>query len=377
MSGIYFHIPFCHKACNYCDFHFSTTFAKYKGELLNCISHEIQLRNKELTSPIRSIYFGGGTPSILSATEINNILKQCKRFFQFSDDVEITIEANPEDISFEKSLKLVNVGVNRLSIGIQSFQDNVLKWMHRSHNSETAIKCIEDAQRAGISNISLDLIYGLPKHLKRNLKKDINRLIELNVQHISAYNLTVEDRTMLSNWVKKKRYIMPEEEVCSSEYELVLKTLQTAGYQQYEISNFSKKGYRSRHNTSYWRMTPYLGIGPSAHSYDGKRTRKWNISNNQQYIKMIKEDDFKIKKELLSDVDLANELILLGSRTTFGVPINKVLSYLNQKQKSMFLEQLDLLKVKNFIFIKEEHFFVNDKKRFLSDYIARELIILS
>ena len=248
--------------------------------------------------------------------------------------------------------------------------------MNRSHDREKAIQVIIEAQIAGISNISLDLIYGLPEHLKRDWKLDINQAIELNIPHISAYNLTVENRTALFKWVEDGKCIMPEQEICKNEHEILLNSLEKAGYQQYEISNFSKAGYRSRHNTSYWGMTPYIGIGPSAHSYDGKRIRKWNVSNNQQYIKMINEGNLKLKEEQLTDIDVANELILLGTRTIFGVSIKRVLSYLEENQKAVFLNQLETLKNKNYIFIEDDRFYVYKKKRFLADYIARELIIL-
>ena len=249
--------------------------------------------------------------------------------------------------------------------------------MNRSHDSQTAKKCVYEAQRAGIQNISIDLIYGVPEYLKRDWLKDLDLAIALKTPHISAYNLTVENRTVLSSWVNENKCTMPDQEVCNIEYEQLVSRLSNAGYKQYEVSNFSKKGYKSRHNSSYWGMTPYLGIGPSAHSYDGNRIRKWNVANNMKYIKEIKGGQLNPSKEVLSDIDLANEIILLGTRTTFGVSINKVLNYLNQNQKNVFLAQLELLKKKELISIHSHCFFVEDNSRFLSDYIARELIILS
>ena len=376
MSGIYFHIPFCKKACHYCNFHFSTT-TKLKDEVLNCISKELKTRKNELNSEIRSIYFGGGTPSILSPEEINKLIKQCRLHYNVSKDVEITLEANPEDLTSNKLDELVESEINRLSIGVQSFQNVVLKWMNRSHDSDIAIRCIQNAQNKGFTNINLDLIYGLPEDLKRDWRVDIKKALALKVSHISAYNLTVEYKTVLAKWVKEKRCQMPSQESCKQDYDLLLKLLKKSNYEQYEISNFSLKGTRSRHNSSYWKTSPYLGIGPSAHSYDGKRIRKWNISNNSLYVKRISENKTAYKEEYLSDIDIANEEIILGTRSMFGVSINKVISCLSADQQKIFHKQLKkLIEIKK-VLIKEDRIYVNSESKFLTDYIARELFILS
>ena len=375
MAGIYIHIPFCHKACNYCDFHFSTSLG-YKEELLKCIKEEIYIRKKELETPISSIYFGGGTPSILAENEIKELIDQSRKNYEISKDVEITLEANPEDLSIDLIKGFARSGINRLSIGIQSFQDNILNWMNRSHTAEQAINCIKNAKEVGITNISADIIYGIPKSLNRDWDKEVLKLLELNIPHISAYNLTVEEKTMLHKWVKEKKQVMPEQETCNLEYEALVESLSHAGYEQYEVSNFSMEGFRSRHNSAYWDRAPYLGVGPSAHSFDGKRVRKWNVSNNIKYINSINSGALNSSKENLSEIDIANELILLGTRTIFGVSINKVLNYLNQQQKNVFLKQLEEFKKKNFIRLDEDHFFVDGNMRFISDHIARELIIL-
>ncbi len=376
MSGIYFHIPFCKKACHYCNFHFSTT-TKLKDEVIKSLSKELKKRKNEYNSEISSIYFGGGTPSILSSEEINTLIKQCKEHYSVSREVEITLEANPEDLTSNKLDELLVAEINRLSIGVQSFQNAALKWMNRSHDSHRATKCIQDAQNKGFNNISLDLIYGLPEHLKRDWKADIKKAIALKVSHISAYNLTVEHKTALAKWVKEKRCKMPSQESCKQDYDLLLKLLKEANYEQYEISNFSIKGFRSRHNSSYWKTSPYLGIGPSAHSYDGKRIRKWNISNNSLYVKRIRENKIAYKEEYLSDVDIANEEIILGTRSMFGVSINKVISCLSIEQQNVFHKQLKKLIEFKQVQIKEDRIYVNSESKFLTDYIARELFILS
>ena len=376
MAGVYIHIPFCRKACNYCDFHFSTSLG-YKEELIKCIKEELQIRKIELQTPISSIYFGGGTPSILSENEIKELIDQCRKNYEVSKDVEITLEANPEDLTIDLIKGFARSGINRLSIGIQSFQDNILNWMNRSHTAEQAISCIKNAKDVGIINISADIIYGIPKSLNRDWDKEVLKLLELDIPHISAYNLTVEEKTALHKWVNEKKQVMPEQEACNLEYEALVKSLNYAGYEQYEVSNFSMEGFRSRHNSAYWDRAPYLGIGPSAHSFDGNRVRKWNVSNNIKYIKSINSGALNSSKETLSELDIANELILLGTRTIFGVSINKVLNYLNQQQKNVFLNQLEELKKKNFIRLNKDRFFVDDNMRFISDHIARELIILS
>ena len=375
MAGIYIHIPFCHKACNYCDFHFSTSLNN-KDDLLRCLLKELEQRRNEINTSVSSIYFGGGTPSVLAINEIKQLIDQCFKHYKILDDLEVTLEANPEDISIELINGYAKAGINRLSIGVQSFQDNVLEWMNRSHSSKQATDCINWANQAGITNISVDLIYGVPEELQRNWILDLETLISLNVTHISAYNLTVEEKTVLHKLVKEKKQLMPDQDICNDAYDLLVQTLKLAGYEQYEVSNFSKKGFQSRHNSAYWHRAPYLGIGPSAHSFNGQKIRSWNVSNNRQYIKQIDSGICTFETEELTDLDIANEIILLGTRTKKGVSINKVLKYLNTQQKDVFLKQLDELKKKRFIITDDDHLYVNEDKRFYSDHISRELIIL-
>jgi len=375
MFGIYLHIPFCEKACNYCDFHFSTSF-KVKNQLIDCINQELENRKHELLGDVKTIYFGGGTPSILAKNEIVSVLNQIKKNYSIVDDVEITFECNPEDLSEKKLNELKESGVNRLSIGIQSFDNSVLKWMNRAHTADKAIACVDLAQNRGFKNISIDLIYGVPLFLNRNWKRDIEKAIQLNVQHISSYNLTKEKHTSLHNDVSKGKYLMPNQEVCSDQYQQLIENLAKSGFNQYEVSNFSLKGFESKHNSSYWSSIAYLGIGPSAHSYDGENIRRWNVSNNKKYIEGLVDNVDYFEIETLAKFEMANEIILLGLRSDLGVSLKKIKSLLNDNQYQVFNNQVDLFKKKNLIKQTKNKLLVDSKSRILADYIARELFIL-
>ncbi|MAP01724.1 MAG: coproporphyrinogen III oxidase [Flavobacteriales bacterium] len=375
LFGIYIHIPFCKKACTYCDFHFSTAIQS-KQEVLTAILHEISSRKQELNGVVDSIYFGGGTPTAIDLSDLNRILSSIKKNYVIAENPEITIEINPEDLSKIGFIKLKEIGFNRLSIGVQSFQDNVLKWMNRSHSSKKAIDAVVHAQAAGFGNISIDLIYGLPVFLNRNWNKDIDIALSLNVQHISSYNLTKEKSTKLYMDVKKGKYTMPTQDICSQEFKLLVDKLTKKRFEQYEASNFSLNGYRSTHNSSYWSFKPYLGIGPSAHSYNGKNIRRWNVSNNKKYSKNVLSFSDYFQQEKLSNEDLANELILLGTRSDNGVDLNRLFSLLNNQQEQSLIKQIKALKEKELITQQNNKLIVFADNFLFSDYIARELFIL-
>ena len=375
MFGIYLHIPFCNKACNYCDFHFSTSF-QAKSEIIDCLNKELVSRKNELQGEVKTIYFGGGTPSVLCVDELNSIVNKIKQHYSLLKNIEITFECNPEDLSITSLKNLKEVGVNRLSIGVQSFDDNVLKWMNRAHNSEKAVKGIRLAQELGFDNISIDLIYGIPEHLKRNWELDVQKAIGLNIQHISSYNLTKEKHTSLYNDVKKGKYSMPDQDFCSLEYKVLTQNLTNAGFHQYEVSSFSLKGFESKHNSSYWSSVAYLGIGPSAHSYDGIDTRRWNVSNNKSYVNAIMKENKYFETEKLSNVDIANEIILLGLRSNIGVSLEKIKKLLTTAQVHIFNKQVIKLKDRALIVETKKLLLVDVKSRILADYIARELFIL-
>jgi len=275
LAGIYIHIPFCRKRCSYCDFHFSTTFSNYRGELVAAIIREIELRKSEINEPIETIYFGGGTPSILTEDELSSILGQIHRSFQFSKEVEVTLEVNPEDVTEETTSFWKKMGVNRISIGLQSFKESDLKWMNRAHDLDQGYKAVELLKKQGFENISVDLIYGLPGLTLLEWENHLKHVISLHIQHISAYCLTVEKRTALNHFVKTGKLKIPNEDIQSEQFNLMLRILKQNGFLQYEISNFAKPEFESKHNSSYWQNKPYLGVGPSAHSFDGK-TRRWN-----------------------------------------------------------------------------------------------------
>ena len=324
MAGIYVHIPFCKKRCSYCDFHFSTTFSKYRQDLISAICLELVLRKDELNSEsIETIYFGGGTPSLLSIDELTQILACIHENFQLSPAPEITFEVNPEDAHEVNLLAWKKLGINRLSIGLQSFQESDLSWMNRSHTLEQGTDAVRLAQKLGFTNISIDLIYGLPGLSNEQWTEHLNRAMSLNVQHISSYCLTIEPKTALNDFVAKGKLTRPTEDQQSEQFELLVSTLGLAGFEQYEISNFAKDEMYAKHNSAYWNFSPYLGVGPSAHSFNGEE-RRWNVANNTKYYQQVGKNENWFEKEVLSLAAQWNECFLTGLRTKWGVTKEKV-----------------------------------------------------
>lgn len=324
MAGIYIHIPFCKQKCTYCDFHFSTTFEVYRKEMIATICQEITLRADELKGEyLKSIYFGGGTPSLLTEQELKDILAPIKRLFDIEEGAEITLEANPDDIN-QQQLKIWKAaGINRLSIGIQSFRAEDLSWMNRAHSVEEAENAVRLAQAAGFSNLTVDLIYGLPNLSLDEWENHVQKVIDMGVAHISAYCLTVEEKTALNKLVKEKKIIPANEDQQSDQFELLISMTEAAGFEQYEISNFAKNGHYAVHNTNYWTGQMYLGVGPSAHSFNGV-SRRWNVSNNRKYMESMGNDSSWFSTEKLSVNERWNELLLTGLRTNFGVSIDQL-----------------------------------------------------
>ncbi len=344
MAGIYIHIPFCKQKCSYCDFHFSTTFEKYRSDMIDSLINEIEFRKDYLVDQkIETLYFGGGTPSLLTFEELNSIITKVKSSFPNIQLKEITLEANPDDINERSLNEWKQAGVNRLSIGLQSFKSEDLTWMNRAHTVEEALKCIPLAQENGFTNLTIDLIYGLPNLSLIEWKNAIQWVINQKVPHISAYCLTVEEKTSLHKLVKTSKIKPANEDQQSEQFTLLVNLLQQNGYEQYEVSNFAIPGFRSIHNGNYWKGEHYLGIGPSAHSFNGK-SRSWNIANNSKYIQLIKElNNGWIETEVLSPQDRFNELLLTGLRTTDGLNINQlieILPFTNEfnQTKSQFIE---------------------------------------
>jgi oxygen-independent coproporphyrinogen-3 oxidase len=323
LAGIYLHIPLCKQACYYCDFHFSTYFG-LKDEIVNTLKKELILRKSYLgTNRIDTIYLGGGTPTVLSNQDLESLIDIIFKTFNIGKDPEITIEANPDDLISSKTKKLKILGFNRLSIGIQSFDDRILKYLNRNHNSEDSFQAIKNAEKAGFENINLDLIFAIRKNYINVLKDDIEKFLVVNPQHISTYSLTVEEKTVFGNWARKGKINTISSDITAIEFEYIMETLEKAGYQQYEISNFSKPGFISIHNSNYWKGIPYLGIGPSAHSFNGT-SRQSNISNNSNYIKSIEKGIIPCAEEVLSKADKINDLLLTGLRTIWGVDLNLI-----------------------------------------------------
>ena len=325
MAGLYFHIPFCRKACHYCDFHFSTSL-RLRKPMLSAMSTELAFRMPLMVAnQLDTIYFGGGTPGYVDPEEIASLIEAARAFKPIAPDAEITLEANPDDISPEKLSKWKVAGINRLSIGIQSFRDSDLNAMNRSHDAQKAFECVRLAQEAGINNITIDLIYGLPHMDEGAWKENVAKAISLNVPHISAYCLTVEPRTALANMITKGQLPDVDEEMAARHYRILVQILSEAGYSHYEVSNFARPGHESRHNSAYWSGALYEGIGPSAHSYDG-RTRSWNVANNARYIKQIESGDPDRESETLTSDQQYNEYVLLGLRTARGIDTAEALN---------------------------------------------------
>ncbi len=322
MAGIYLHIPFCKKACSYCDFHFSTSLKK-KDELLSRMQQELILRKSELkNTPIETIYFGGGTPSLLNTQEIRILIQTIQAHYTVIEHPEITLEANPDDLNETKIIELAESPVNRLSIGVQSFFEDDLKLMNRAHNAYEAKKCLSLAARH-FDNITVDLIYGVPNMTNERWRENLQTLFSFGINHISSYALTVEPKTALESFIRKGTYTDVDEQVARAHFEILVAETEKRGFVHYEISNFGKPNYFSKHNTSYWQGKQYLGIGPSAHSFNATH-RSWNIANNAKYIKSLKEGVLPNESEELSVNDRFNEYVMTGLRTIWGVSLQKV-----------------------------------------------------
>jgi oxygen-independent coproporphyrinogen-3 oxidase len=374
MSGIYIHIPFCKQACHYCDFHFSTSL-KRKDEMLDSIKQELILRKSQFKDDlIETIYFGGGTPSLLLQKEIDSILNVVFENYAIAQNPEITLEANPDDLNEKTIIELGNSQINRLSIGIQSFFEDDLKMMNRAHNSQEAKVCLQLATKH-FDNISVDLIYGIPGMTNEKWKQNIQTALDFGIPHIASYALTVEPKTALQKFIAIGKIAAPKEEVAQEHFEILVKMLAEKEFIHYEISNFGKENYFSKNNSSYWLGKKYLGIGPSAHSFDGV-SRSWNCANNAKYIAEIQQGNLPSEAEILSVKDRYNEYVMTGLRTIWGVSLEKVskdfgvefLDYLT-KNADKFLKQ-NLLKIEN------KTLKTSKKGLFLVDGIASDLFFV-
>ncbi|SRX51972.1 radical SAM family heme chaperone HemW [Aequorivita sp. CIP111184] len=372
--GIYIHIPFCKQACHYCDFHFSTSMKK-KGELIDALCKELVLRKNELIGEVETIYFGGGTPSLLSSEELQQIFKAIYKNYKVSENPEITLEANPDDLSNSQIHKFADSQINRLSIGIQSFFEEDLKLMNRAHNAFEALESIKEAKKQ-FENISIDLIYGIPGMSNERWKENLKIALKLNVPHLSCYALTVEPKTALKKFIEKGIVPPVDEEVAKQHYEILLRETEKAGLENYEFSNFGKLGFHSKNNTAYWEGKTYLGIGPSAHSYDGK-SRSWNVSNNTKYIKSIEVGIRPSEMEILSTEDRYNEYIMTGLRTKKGISLEKIESEFGKNFSEYLLKQAASALQNGLLILENQTLKISKKGKFLSDGIAADLFLVN
>ena len=375
MSGIYIHIPFCKQACHYCDFHFSTSMKK-AAEMVLALAKEIVMRKTEFKEEVvETIYFGGGTPSRLTIADLKLQLDSIYKNYKVVENPEITLEANPDDLSEDYLIELSKIGINRLSIGIQSFFEDDLQLMNRAHNSAEAKKCLELATKY-FDNISLDLIYGIPGMSNEKWKQNIETALSFGIPHISSYALTAEPKTALNKLIQTGKIAKPNDEVAEAHFQILVETLENNGYIHYELSNFGKENYFSKNNSAYWLGKKYIGIGPSAHSYDGI-SRSWNVANNSIYLKSLAENKLPNEIEILSKTDRYNEYIMTGLRTIWGVSLDRI-------EQEFGNDYLDYLQKQALKFITDELLFIENrilkptsKGKFLTDGIASDLFYLN
>ena len=375
MPGLYLHIPFCKQACHYCDFHFSTSMG-LKGQFVEALIKEMALRRTYLpdpAAPLETIYFGGGTPSLLTGEELGQIFDAIQANFQVAPQAEITLEANPDDLTAEKLAVLAASPVNRLSIGLQSFHEPHLRLMNRAHSALESGQAVRRAQAAGFENISVDLIYGVPAASHEIWEEDLAHLFELNVPHVSAYALTIEPDTAFGRRLKKGTFVAPPEEFVAQQFEILLTQLRAHGYEQYEISNFCQPGRESRHNSNYWRGVPYLGLGPSAHSFDG-RSRQYAVANNPQYVAAVLESgEVPATTEHLSPLDQANEYLLTTLRTSRGCDLRYLRDALGLNLLADRAEYLASLLAQGMATLDDDTLRLTDAGKLLADHITLEL----
>lgn len=374
MAGIYFHIPFCKSRCTYCDFYKTTDTSKISS-LIDALQKELTLRNDYLNErTIQTIYFGGGTPSLLSANQISNLLNECKKIYSISDEAEITLEANPDDLEINYLHQLRNVGINRLSIGIQTFSAQGLKLMNRRHTPDQAIDAVKNAQIAGFDNISVDLIYGIPHMENEQWQANLNTIFKMNIQHLSAYHLTYHRNTVLWKRLKKGTIREIDEQQSVEQFEMLSATAEKNGFIQYEVSNFALPGYFSKHNSSYWKQTEYIGIGPSAHSFN-MQNRQWNVSNLETYLSSIIEGKVPCETEILSTNDKFNDYIITSLRTIWGVDMQYVEENFGNKLLSDLIKMATKYIDNEQLSIDSNKMFLTKKGIFISDKIMSDLIV--
>ncbi len=373
MAGIYIHIPFCKQACTYCNFHFSVSL-KNKAAFVNALIKEILAENNFIVDKnIETIYMGGGTPSLLNFDEMKRIFEALQSKFSIAKNAEITLEANPDDITKLQLEQWLQLGINRLSVGIQSFDEAELRWMNRAHNATQSLQCIDEIIKAGFTNFSVDLIYGSPILSDKNLKKNFEIIADKNVPHISCYALTVEKNTLLNKQIKDGLSKNIDQQKQAEQFYLLLQLMKKAGYEQYEISNFSKPNYRSKHNSSYWQGKSYWGFGASAHSFNGKNIRRWNIANNSLYIDAIEKNTACHEEEILSAMQQLNEYVMTSIRTAEGINLKIVEEKFGTENADRVLKDVSKFILQNKVIIEKDFITLNDEGKFFADGIAADL----
>ncbi|MEY2792391.1 MAG: hypothetical protein RJA76_383 [Bacteroidota bacterium] len=373
---LYIHIPFCRQACHYCDFHFSTNISG-KKVILEAIQSEINLRNNYLNDKnLKTIYFGGGTPSLLSPNELELIFKTIQSQFSISKDAEITLEANPEDLSIEYLQAIYAIGINRLSIGIQSFSEKNLSFLNRNHSLKQSIDSIENAQKIGFKKLSLDLIFGIPNYPFKELKKELDLFLQTGANHLSTYSLTIEPKTVFGHQKKKGLFQETKDEEMANQFEYIMQTLALNHFEQYEISNFAKNNEISIHNSSYWFQEEYVGIGPSAHSFNGI-SRQWNVASNGKYVKNIALGLQFFEKEELTKRELLNEFILTRLRTKWGIPLDTFKSMIEEENLEFPIHEINYWQENNLASIQNNHLILSPKGKLIADKLSADIFYLS
>lgn len=376
MAGIYLHIPFCKQACHYCNFHFSTSLA-YKDKMITCLLEEIKLRQNYLANKnLTSIYFGGGTPSLLTAVELNRILGTLSDHFSWKADCEITIEANPDDIIPSYLEDIHSIGINRLSIGIQSFQTRDLEFMNRAHTSAESHAVLDMIDQSSINHVSADIIFGTPHLTDTELESNLHQILSHKVDHLSCYALTVEEGTALHHFIKHKKVAKLDDDQSARQFSLIQQALNQNGFEQYEVSNYARNQAYAVHNTNYWKSIPYLGLGPSAHSFNGKE-RSWNIANNQKYMSSILEGKVGFEVEKLKPSDQYNEFIMTRLRTKWGIPISELKDKFSLYNSHFHNLSKSIIEKEWMVFDQNETYRLTPKGMLYADHIASVLFYIS
>jgi oxygen-independent coproporphyrinogen-3 oxidase len=375
MAGIYLHIPFCKQACHYCDFYFSTNRTG-QTEVIDSISRELVLQKEYLGGePINTIYFGGGTPSLLTQKELSKIFTSIKSNYTIEKGAEVTLEVNPDDINSQNLDSFLNAGINRLSIGIQTFQDSTLRFLNRAHDAAASIQSFRDARSAGFTNLSIDLIYSIPGQTDEAWSANIRQALDLDPEHISAYALTIEEKTVFGHRAARGKLTPASEDTSAHQFELLMEELQRGGYDHYEISNFCRPGFYSRHNSNYWKDEKYLGVGPSAHSYN-RQSRQANVSNNALYSSSIQVDKIPFQLELLTREDQINEYLLTTLRTSWGCDFNVLQHRYGYDLASEQQNYLDDLYVRGLAVHEDRIMKLTKQGKLMADKIASDLFVI-